>query len=362
MTTRLVFNHWADWLLPGNPNDTRLFHADSSDRILVCPPHLGQGYFQEISVRDDMTLLIFDYTLNQDVVMEGPGLRNCLEFSFQLVSSDTEYTSFYPHFGSRQLFVIPARQRFFKIKVYFKQPALITYCQAFIERLSPQAYSTAELIFQSIYRAQGRVSKATVAEMVSQLMQRMTDSTPTTFAQSLSEQIYREVINLYYVSCSLVTPAMKQVIGQILSCPYHKATRRTYLEGKALELVDLRLQEMVQPRLRETELDCIYQAAFTLRNQLVNPPTVEALARRVGTNRLYLNRGFHELYGTTPFAYSRNCRLWEAQRLLMTSELPVGKVAAAVGYTNCSHFARAFRQYMGFNPKTFQMEAWQWFS
>ncbi|MCG8362025.1 MAG: hypothetical protein MJA27_01680 [Pseudanabaenales cyanobacterium] len=58
MTTRLVLNHWDDWLLPGSPSDTRLFHADASDRIFVYPSHLGQGYFQEILLRDDLTLFI----------------------------------------------------------------------------------------------------------------------------------------------------------------------------------------------------------------------------------------------------------------------------------------------------------------
>ena len=37
---------------------------------------------------------------------------------------------------------------------------------------------------------------------------------------------------------------MQQVIDQILSCPYRGATRRTYLECQALQLVALRLEAM----------------------------------------------------------------------------------------------------------------------
>ena len=72
-----------------------------------------------------------------------------------------------------------------------------------------------------------------------------------------------------------------------------------------------------------------------------------------------LNQGFHEVYGTTPFGYLRDCRLLHARRLLMTSGLSISQVATAVGYTCRSKFATAFRQQMGLNPKAFQMQAWR---
>ena len=128
---------------------------------------------------------------------------------------------------------------------------------------------------------------------------------------------------------------------------------------KALELVRLRLEENVRPRLNEADLDCIYQAGTLLRNQIAHPPSVEVLARQVGTNRLKLNQGFHQVYGTTPFGYLRGCRLMQARRLLMTSELSVVGVAAAVGYSSRSRFATAFRKQFGINPKAFQMQAWR---
>ena len=137
------------------------------------------------------------------------------------------------------------------------------------------------------------------------------------------------------------------------------AIRRTYLERQALKLVGLYLEAIVQQQSNAADLDYIYQAGTILRTQLVNPPTIEALARQVSTNRFYLYQGFQQIYGTTPFGYLRDCRLWQARRLLMTSDLSIRQVAAAVGYTSRSNFALAFRQQVGLNPKTFQMEAWQ---
>ena len=162
---------------------------------------------------------------------------------------------------------------------------------------------------------------------------------------------------LNYAARSLITPVMEQVIGQIFSCPFQGATRRTYLQRKALELVNLRLEAMLQPPLNEADLSCIYQAEAILRERIANPLTVETLARRVGTNRFKLNQGFHQVYGTTPYSYLRDYRLEQARRLLMISDLSIGNVATAVGYTCRSKFAMAFRQQFGINPKAYQMQA-----
>ena len=154
-------------------------------------------------------------------------------------------------------------------------------------------------------------------------------------------------------------PAMEQVIGKILICPYQGITRRTYLERQALKLIGLRLNAMVPPPLNEVDSDCIYEAAQILREHCPQPPNIETLARQVGTNRLKLNQGFHQVYGTTPFSYLRNCRISRAKQLMATSELSINQVANAVGYTCRSKFATAFRKQVGINPKTFQMNMWQ---
>ncbi|MEO0987922.1 MAG: AraC family transcriptional regulator, partial [Cyanobacteria bacterium J06639_14] len=179
------------------------------------------------------------------------------------------------------------------------------------------------------------------------------------FEQVATNALYTEGLDLCYAARRVRTSAMEQAIGQILSCPYQGKNRRSYLEHKALELVSLHLAAMVPPPITDADRQCVYQAAAILREQIANPPTIEALARQVGTNRLYLKQSFQQVYGTTPFSYSRDCRLSQAWRLLMTSDFTIGQVAAAVGYTNCSHFAAAFRQRMGMNPKVCQMQAWR---
>ena len=363
MTTRLVLHDWKDWLNPGSPNDSRLFHANAEDRVLVCPAHLGQGYFQEILLRDDLSLIIHDYILNQDLVTDVQSHGNLLEFDFPLVGPSAGYSFLVPYFGWKTFRFRPAQKRVFKVEIFFKRPTLTTYLHAFMERLSPQTRGIAERIIQSIYHHHGGGSSSTLIGMLNRIFDRSIAPGPYfIFEQVLANAIYTEALDLGYATRSMRTPAMEQVIGQILSCPYQGGTRRTYLEHKVLELVSLHLEAMVQPRLQNSELARIYQAAAILRKQIANPPTVEVLARLVNTNRCDLNRGFHEVYGTTPFNYSRSSRLWHAQWLLMTSDQSIVNIAAAVGYTSRSRFAATFRQSFGVNPKTFQMQAWQYVS
>ena len=360
MTKRLVLNQWEDKFLPGSASDSQLFHADASDQILVCPPHFGQGYIQRILLEDDLNLDIHDFTLNQDVVRDSQNRSKHIRFEFQIAGAYAGYSMFIPSFGLKHFEIALAQKRFFEIEIIFKKPALTKYFQTFIERLSPQLYSDAKSVLHSICRHQGGGSIATMAGMFNQIFRGKTGSgSDEAFERILDDDSYSALASLTQSTRHPLTPVMEQVIGQILSCPYQGAIRRAYLKGKTLELVSLYLDAMVQPHIPKIDLHCIYQAAAILSKQLVNPPTVEALVRQVGTNRLYLNQGFHQVYGTTPYGYLRDCRLWQAYRLLLTSDLSVSEVATAVGYTCRSHFATAFRQRVGINPKSFQMAVWQ---
>lgn len=362
MATPQVLNQWRGKFLPGSVNDAQLFHADASDRILVVPPHLGQGYIQEISLQDDLLLLILDYTLSKDVIIDTPDQHDRIEFEFVLTGSAAGHSIFFPHFGLRQFGVKRSRQRCFKVEVIFKQSTVIPYFRAYLERLSPQAQSIAEQLIQVMYRHHNS-SVSSLVKILNQVIQNgIAVESGTALRLMFPDKLDAEAIIFNYENSIPITPTMYQVIGQILSCPYRGKTRRTYLERQALELMSLRLAAMEQPRLSEADLSSVNYAASILRNQLSNPPLIESLAQQACTNRLKLNQGFREVYGTTPYGYLRDCRLWQAQRLLMISDLAIAEIAASVGYTSRSHFALAFRQATGLNPKKFQLQAWQWAS
>ena len=359
MIRHLVLNNSQGWLIPGETNDTRLFHSDTSDRVRVCPPQIGQGYIQEITLREDLLLRIIDYTLKSKLLIDTLGDSNCLEFEFQLAGRKAGYSFFSPEFGIRSFGIKLAQKRIFKVEVVFKPPSLSTYFYKFIERLSPPLQQLSQEIVQRIYQYYVG-ERITTTAVLERIVNCAVPSKQLPFEQILSTALHTKFTSIDCARRSPITPAIYEIIEQILSCPYRGLNRRNYLERKALDLVALRLDCLVKPQfncLKSDDLVAIYQAEEILRTHLENPPSIELLTRWVGLNRFKLNQGFHYVYHTTPFGYLRKCRLLKARRLLMTSELSVERIALTVGYTSRSRFASAFRQDFGLNPKTFQIQS-----
>lgn len=362
MVTRLVLNRWSDWLEPGSTNDSRLLHSDLSDRILVCPSHLGQGYIQEVILGDDLTLIIQNYELDRDLIIDLPNHNSSLRFSFMLTGYEARYSFCEVCFGLREIDIERSHQPIFDVQIVFTQSTFMSYLQEFMARLLPQTLEIAEQVIRSIYRYQKGYSTSNTKEMLDRifLQDAIYADSDATLEQILSDTVYPEMLDLSNASHKLISATMEQVIGKILSCPYQGITRRVYLKQKALQLVTLYFEEaMLRSPLNKSDLDCLHQAEKILKSQSINPPTTEMLARQIGTNRFKLNQGFHQMHNTTPFGYLRDYRLRKAQRLLMTSELSVEEVAVAVGYQCRSNFATAFRQQFGINPKAFQMQVRQ---
>ena len=132
--------------------------------------------------------------------------------------------------------------------------------------------------------------------------------------------------------------------------------QKIYLESKTLELLVLQLALLETDKrkaikLKQSEIDKIYQAKDLLINNISEPPTLINLAQQVEIHHIKLKQGFKELFDTTPFAYLREYRLEIARNLLLENKSSVLSVASTVGYSNSSHFAAAFKQKFGISPK-----------
>ncbi len=94
------------------------------------------------------------------------------------------------------------------------------------------------------------------------------------------------------------------------------------------------------------ERQCI---AF-MRENLASDVQLADLAQIVGLSVHHFARMFKQNTGTTPHAFLMAVRMEKARELLTQSTLPVSEVAALVGYSAPSTFARLFRAEIGESP------------
>jgi DNA-binding response OmpR family regulator len=92
-------------------------------------------------------------------------------------------------------------------------------------------------------------------------------------------------------------------------------------------------------------------AQTALRETLSNPPTLDDLARRIGTNRRRLTEAFQDCLGQSVFNWLREERLRQAHHLVCRSDTSLTDIGTHLGYSSSANFARAFSERFGFTPR-----------
>ncbi|AOY76525.1 helix-turn-helix transcriptional regulator [Clostridium formicaceticum] len=178
-----------------------------------------------------------------------------------------------------------------------------------------------------------------------------------------------------------IPPALKSSFEQIRSCKYLCITKLIYMECKAMEIISIALEKEVRKAMeiisitlkkevlehnninkkviiKSSDKHRIHLAEKIIINNIAEPISIKELSKKTGLNTYKLKVGFKELYGTTIFRYLKDVRLEKARDLLLNNdEMNVTEIANEVGYSNLSHFARAFRNKYGANPRDFRVRS-----
>lgn len=290
------------------------------------------GSRRGVNLRPGLDVLIDDYTLQEDLVVEigtddadDPDELASLEMSFMLSGHNRNegvqaHHSFFDagweeEDTGEELALWQAGDRVFKFDVHIEKT-----------------------LFQTLVGEQVQ----TCPQPLQQILQS---------SQPISEQFWQ----IY-----TVTASMRSAIHQLLHCPYEGLTRWLYWESRIIELIALGLEQVGQPRscsmsgLLVEDLDSIYYASDIMRQRYIDPPSLFELARLVGLNDRKLKEGFRQVFGTTVFGYLSQHRMEKACQLLQQQQ-SVAAVAAAVGYASPTAFSGSFRRQLGVSPKRYQL-------
>ena len=174
------------------------------------------------------------------------------------------------------------------------------------------------------------------------------------------EKAKKNIPSTLYTTPGIAGPEMITRIRNILDCPYTEDLRTIYLELQISALLTIALprednrghKKTAGLTLTPQDIEKIEATRQYLLQNMDHPPTLVALAHKIGLNDFKLKKGYRQLYGTTLFDDFLHARMERARQLLTeTSESIVG-IAVAAGYKNVSSFSAAFKRYFGHTPGT----------
>ncbi len=176
----------------------------------------------------------------------------------------------------------------------------------------------------------------------------------------LHEDFVKEIERGQYTSFAsqdfFVTPEMRRVIDDMVTCRQQGELKRIHTEARILELLMYQLEQLGNNGHHEHELvrgddvSRLEQARQILNDRFTSPPTQKELSREVGLNEFKLRRGFKEYFGTTVYDYITRLRMEHARRLLLEEQKTIFEVSAQVGFSHQNNFSIAFKKYYGIPP------------
>ena len=114
----------------------------------------------------------------------------------------------------------------------------------------------------------------------------------------------------------------------------------------------LRQEQAALPRtVKKNDLESMQHVEHILSSRLEGFPSLESLAHEVFMSTSKLKNLFKQVYGHTLYDYYNKSRLQRAKELLITGQCSIKQAGSEIGFSNLSHFAKAFRKEFGILPR-----------
>jgi len=331
LITDIIYRGTKNSLNNTQENYAKLLFSNQDDfeQFIPVPPQDGTGGLRIIRLLNDLGIIITNHhTGNSPVVARTDALSRNFKFTFNLspkpITIETRISS---------IINIAA-----PVNTYIVSPNIVF-------DISIPAYNHQKWL--SIV-----IGPALLGQLIDSLKERL----PKAFS-SIVEKPDKD----YYFHESKYTPEIQLVLEQILNCTYSGSLKRIYLEGKAIELIALRLGLLLNETgknyhsvpLSRTDIEKLHYIESVLKVRITNPPTLAELSNLVGINITKLKNGFKALFGVSVGNYILNIRMEQARYLLKKDGLNVSEASMAVGYRSLSHFSVMFKTKYGFYPSTY---------
>ncbi|MCO7247061.1 MULTISPECIES: GlxA family transcriptional regulator [Halomonadaceae] len=167
---------------------------------------------------------------------------------------------------------------------------------------------------------------------------------------TLSQQLFE--IDRDRLSCAGGTAAMDMMltlIGQHHGARLAEQVSEQFVCDR-IRLADERQHVPLRSRLGHAPQSLV-DAVTLMEANIEEPLSTLELAEHLGISRRQLERLFKKYLQAVPSRYYLDLRLQEARKQLRESDLAVGDIAFATGFSSGAHFSTAYRHHFGMTPR-----------
>ena len=296
--------------------------TEVKNRRLEIPEKFGKGYCAGFVFNEHIRMLISNYELNEDFVVENSEInasKRMIFFKFQNIFPKTGVVSTEKHL--------------------MEMPSVL---------IATSRMNTDNVI--SIHTNTATINIEVDADYLNGLFD-FSEKSPV--LQNLLQNIQPLLFE------QMIYPSLQKIVDEILTEPVDETFKLFFLRIKAEELVCKLLMELEKRdekhlyALNIQYIQSIYKVKEQMLEHLETPPVIKELAVCANISPSKLKRLFKQIFGNSIFSYYQEFRMKEAARLLKEEKLSVSDVGYQLGFTNLSHFSRVFKEHIGMKPKQY---------
>jgi AraC-like DNA-binding protein len=300
----------------------QLLGTEVKNRRVEIPDKFGNGYCAGFVFNEHIRMLILNYELNENLVVENPDINTSgrmILFKFQNIFPKKEIVS-----TGKRLKTIPS--------------VLIGTSRMNTDVIIPVDTNTATINIEvDANYLNGLFDLSEKSPVLQSLLQ---NTQPLLFEQ-------------------VIYPSLQKIMDEIVTESVDETFELFFLRIKAEELVCRLLMELEKRdekhlyALNIRDIQAIYKVKEQMLEHLETPPVIKELAVCANMSPSKLKRLFKQIFGNSIFSYYQEFRMKEAARLLKEEKLTVSDVGYKLGFINLSHFSRVFKEHIGIKPKQY---------
>jgi AraC-like DNA-binding protein len=295
------------------------------ERTLEIPEKAGSGYCSGFVFNHDIRMLICNYELNEELLVDNPDIdtfKRMLFFKFQ--------------------------------NIFPKEKSLLS--ESFEVAKPSVLIATSRINTDGIIAIHSNTSTINIEVDADYLKRQFYAAQKSPVLQGLLHNAQPLLFE------QVVYPSLFKIVNEIIEESTNNTLSLFFLRVKAEELICKLLMELEKRdekqlyTLNTHDIQTLYKVKDKILKHLETPPVIKELVVVAGMSPTKLKRLFKQVFGSSIFNYYQQFRMQEATRLLKEERLSVSQAGYRLGFTNLSHFTRVFQEHIGMKPKQFSLK------